>query len=120
MQSFKSEPKMTDVLIRLRLDLITEHIMHDNVDKAIRLIGRTIEDLENRTVLGAEHFTHRIRELFNDLFLMTCICDIELVRVVEKIINELGMQDKIARKYFLENEVENLPFDVREHIVSFI
>lgn len=110
--------QITDIVITMRLNYILSYTFYKYTTKATNLIIRTIDDLEHYNIIGAEHFTSNIRDLFISMLDITDINGI--ISTIDKIRTELLMQDKIVKKYFLSNDVNNLPFDIREYIVSFI
>ena len=113
--------KLTDILMFMRVKLVESYINYDRKDYAECLIMKTIGDLDMYKIEGSEHFTGNVRDLFSTLFLMSCINEVDEMRVIlKKIKTELTMQDNITKKYFLENEVGDLPYDIRQYIVDFI
>lgn len=112
---------MNEIIISMRLNYLVTYLHYRYNEKAIKLITRTLEDLEKQDIQGAEHFTTNIKDLFSTMFFMFCIEEEDEVRIIiDKIRIELQMQDEIVRRYFLQNDVDVLPYDIREHIVSFI
>lgn len=107
-------------LIRLRLKCILRHIDFNMIEIASSIISFTIQSIKKYSIKDVGNYTNKILRMFNKSLILLYLDRIDDARTVLKQIgNETRMANKISIYFFMKH-VDELPYDVKEHIINMM
>lgn len=113
--------QISHVLIYTRLNVIENSIKQNYFYHAEFLLQLTIDDILNYGIMGTTQ--NRTKVILDYTILAKTMAkerNVKVTNVLKQIKIELEIDKFIARKYFVKNDVSNLPLEIRVKIANYI